>query len=269
MPNYVTNNLKVFGTTAQIKAFRDAVRDPSAKRGDDVFIFDFNRVVPMPTELRGTVSPMRIISEAEYKAQEARLARGELTDIERMMGSPSRSLTKELSDLYKSKYGTDNWYDWACENWGVKWNAGSCSHNGTNGDSIHFETAWAHPEPLFSNMSKRFPDLAFICSYADEDMGSNCGLSAYRNGVFQHMSAQDVGSDFALAFAFVVKYGAGMEDAIAQWVADDCMTKAKANTIRKHAMGDHPMMKIAREMSFSSIEYPVALDQATQLIESK
>ncbi len=266
MPNYVTNNLKVFGTKAQIKAFRDAVRDP---KGDgDARIFDFNRVVPMPEELRGTVSPMRIISEDEYKKQESRLAKGELTDIERMMGSPSRSLTKELSNLYMEKFGANNWYDWACNNWGTKWNAGSCDANGADGDYISFETAWAHPEPLFRNMSKRFPELAFICSYADEDMGSNCGLSAYRNGVFQHMSAENVGSEFALAFAFVVKYGESMEETIAQWIADDCMTNAKANTIRKHAMSDHPMMKIAREMSSISLEENMTLAQ-TQLIESK
>lgn len=64
-------------------------------------------------------------------------------------------------------------------------------------------------------------------------------------------SAEDVGSDFALAFAFVVKYGASMEDIIAQWIADECMTNAKANTIRKHAKSDHPMM---RDLSTISLD---------------
>ena len=255
MPNYVTNNLTIFGTPVQVKAFRDAVRDPKAPNDDDARIFDFNHVVPMPKELRDTVYPMRIISDKEYAEQEARLAKGILSDMERMMGSPSRSLTQALSNEYCKKFGANNWYDWSCQNWGTKWNAGSCHDNDDpEGNFISFQTAWAHPQALFSSMSERFPDLAFVCTYADEDMGSNCGLSAYRNGVFQHMSAESVGADFALAFAFVVLYGDDTESILAEWIADDTITKAKANAVRKAIKSDHPLMKIARDLSTISLD---------------
>ena len=102
---------------------------------------DFNTVVPMPKELQGTVSP-------------------------------SRDNTQEKKDASKNlieKYGSNNWYDWSCENWGTKWNGvsdepysyviGSGDTLFTYGEGIiHFRTAWSYPEGFIEALSKKFPN---------------------------------------------------------------------------------------------------------------
>jgi len=91
---------------------------------------DFNTVVPMPKELLGTVSP-------------------------------SRDDTQEKKDASKNlidKYGSDNWYDWSCENWGTKW----------NGVIIHFRTAWSYPEGFIEALSKKFPNELIEFEWEEE-----------------------------------------------------------------------------------------------------
>jgi len=68
------------------------------------------------------------------------------------------------------------------------------------------------------------------------------------------MSAESVDADFALAFAFVVQYGDDTESILAEWLADDMITKAKANAVRKAIKSDHPLMKIARDLSTISLD---------------
>jgi len=102
---------------------------------------DFNTVIPMPKELKGTVSP-------------------------------NRDDTQEKKDASKNlieKYGSNNWYDWSCENWGTKWNGvsdepysyviGSGDTLFTYGEGIiHFRTAWSYPEGFIEALSKKFPN---------------------------------------------------------------------------------------------------------------
>lgn len=46
-----------------------------------------------------------------------------------------------------------------------------------------FQTAWSMPDPVFKKLSYKFPNLKFIVLYADENIGSNCGISIYASGV--------------------------------------------------------------------------------------
>jgi hypothetical protein len=51
------------------------------------------------------------------------------------------------------------WYAWAHDNWGTKWNA--CDAQFSPNDPEHvlcFETAWSAPEPIFEALAERFPD---------------------------------------------------------------------------------------------------------------
>ena len=68
------------------------------------------------------------------------------------------------------RYGYKDWYDWSIENWGTKWNACDCFDNG---DYIEFETAWSLPHPVYAKLAEITPIRVV---YADEDLGSNCGL---------------------------------------------------------------------------------------------
>ena len=80
---------------------------------------DFNTVIPMPKELKGTVSPNRDDTQEKKDA------------------------SKNLID----KYGSDNWYDWSCENWGTKWNGPFFSFSSSSLDRVTSATG-TKPRPL-------------------------------------------------------------------------------------------------------------------------
>lgn len=65
--------------------------------------------------------------------------------------------------------------------WGTKWNA--CRPTAEpNAGRCQFETAWSCPMGVFVTLSERFPDDAITVSYADEDIGSNCGTFTVLGG---------------------------------------------------------------------------------------
>ena len=73
------------------------------------------------------------------------------------------------------RYGSKDWYDWRIKNWGTKWNASDSSFDEETG-VIEFDTAWSMPENIFRALS-HFTPLRVV--YADEDLGSNCGMEDY------------------------------------------------------------------------------------------
>ena len=73
------------------------------------------------------------------------------------------------------RYGSKDWYDWRIKNWGTKWNASDSSFNEETG-VVEFDTAWSMPENIFRALS-HFTPLRVV--YADEDLGSNCGMEDY------------------------------------------------------------------------------------------
>lgn len=178
MPNHVKNILAIIGVEDAVAKCVAAIKG----EGEDKFI-DFTKINPLPKELEGTRSPMKIVSEEEYNEQEARIAADNITDIERYAGL-SRCLTAELAKQYQDKFGADNWYDWQCNNWGTKWNAYD-QMEGTDSDGNHeitFYTAWSTPEPILQTLSEKYPDLKFSIRYADEDFGSNVGEYTLQDG---------------------------------------------------------------------------------------
>ncbi len=65
--------------------------------------------------------------------------------------------------------------------WGTKWNACQPKAEPENG-RCEFETAWSCPEGVLVKVSERFPDDAITVTYADEDIGSNCGTFTLKAG---------------------------------------------------------------------------------------
>jgi hypothetical protein len=120
-------------------------------KGEDRPI-DFDKIVPMPAELHGTRSPV-----------------------------------EKRDPFLIAKYGSDNWYDWACQNWGTKWNASGSQdvklNEKGNRLTIVFDTAWATPAPVIEALSEKFPDVKINVWYADEDFGSNVGKYGFINGM--------------------------------------------------------------------------------------
>ena len=76
-------------------------------------------------------------------------------------------------------YGAPTWYEWSLMNWGTKWNSYS---NSFNENILGFQTAWAAPHPILEKFSEMYPDITMVHKWADEDIGSNCGMRAYLGG---------------------------------------------------------------------------------------
>lgn len=155
---------------------------------NDLGYFDFDKIIPMPKELRETSSP-------NDKNPEEMIA----------------------------KYGHPCWYSWSIANRDTKWSAydqhlpyeslGCRRWHRTyqggffrgnkervypyrinkkrfkkfvelNGhpERFEFSTAWSVPEKLYYKLSKRFPEITVNVVFADEDLGCNCGEFTLKNG---------------------------------------------------------------------------------------
>jgi hypothetical protein len=71
--------------------------------------------------------------------------------------------------------------DFARKVWGTKWNA--CRPKAdVDAGTCEFETAWSCPMGVLTKISERFPDDEITVTYADEDIGSNCGTFTLKAG---------------------------------------------------------------------------------------
>ena len=79
-----------------------------------------------------------------------------------------------------------NWYDWAVENWGTKWNAyspnqehSSAKYPDNKGDCgevcYNFLTAWAPPTPIVRELQRQYPTLCITLYYEIEGNDKDSG----------------------------------------------------------------------------------------------
>lgn len=180
MPNHVTN-IVTFEGDQTIEAIE-------LMKGETAF--DFNRIIPMPNELVGTISPQR-----EPRRREGESEQEHFLNVEEWRKNQQRLL---------KLYGATDWYDWSIANWGTKWNAYDVS---ANGNEVIFDTAWSSPFPVFVALSKKFLNLKIYVKYADEDIGRNCGHVLFRNGELKQIiwePTQDYNEE-AIRFACDIK----------------------------------------------------------------
>lgn len=197
MPNHVTNIIKIvdLGETALSEIRSHLLNDKS--------LIDFNMIVPSPPCLDDFNPHGGIIDSAKMalglftqpKAEAESLS--DLTDNLALSNACRRMTTEvpaeDFDDILRAiqnykDCGHMMWYDWNCEHWGTKWNAYSQPDNGWPEDTneFKFETAWSHPADLISKLSERLPCVEFLISFADEDLGSNCGQYLIKNGVISN-----------------------------------------------------------------------------------
>ena len=175
MPNHISTNFRVTGPTAEVKRFiKDAVGKDS--------VLSLDSLLPMPSELRMVSSPVKIMTQAEIDKQWAEwkankeVGKTSSFDKDRPFGL---GITKEASDSYKAKYGTDNWYDWAISNWGSKWGVydetewdiTEVEDDGLSSAKIWYQTAWSPVSLAWERISKNYPSLEFFHEFADEGGG--------------------------------------------------------------------------------------------------
>ena len=79
-------------------------------------------------------------------------------------------LGKQYFDNY-IKYGYCNWYNWAVNTWGTKWNVEDSVDVKIIDDNyeINFDTAWTPPYGIIEEYSKLCKDEDFYWEYINED----------------------------------------------------------------------------------------------------
>jgi hypothetical protein len=130
---------------------------------------------PMPSELRDTQSPPRIMTDEEMKEWES----GE-HPLKEMTGRP---ITKAESDRMLKQYGANNWYDWAVDNWGTKW--GTYDHHWDRDTmTLDFCTAWGPmSEDMLERLAQLIPDFDLMMI---EESGDFDYKIASRNGKIKY-----------------------------------------------------------------------------------
>lgn len=174
MPNHCSNRVTVTGPKRLVLAF-------IKKAASDKEPLDFNRLVPMPDELRATKAP------ADDTPETARL---------------------------KAKYGFADWYEWACANWGTKWGAydhedqkwcTSLNKRGPVESSLYYTTAWSPATPFWQEVSRQNPKLTFRHEFAEGGCGF-VGAETFQNG--EMVSSDDfpwdseAGKELAASFGY-------------------------------------------------------------------
>lgn len=184
MPNYVNHRLEIKAPSEErLEEILNSIQSVSKEDGT-VQPIDFNSIDPMPEEL-----------SMEFSLGEEMVARYLVRDLldpvpKRWATEGWNSLTEEQQEKCTPnarkmienilKYGYPNWYDWACDRWGTKWNVLEASREEKN--IILFQTAWSLPDKILKTLSRKFEDTIFKVAYADENIGRNCGVAEYKNG---------------------------------------------------------------------------------------
>lgn len=150
MPNHDTNYVVVIGDTEKIDRF---ILEAFTEEG-----ISFDRIVPMPPELRATVSPTTVV-ETQAEADEINKKHGARAFP---VDEKIAAISVEENARRLAEYGANNWYDWAVINWGTKWGAYSQEDqtrhvvDGKDVLRLVFVTAWCAPTPIFQKIEERW-----------------------------------------------------------------------------------------------------------------
>lgn len=186
MPNWVRTRLRFNGEKNRVAEIKKLVK-PTGKddEGNEYTNgFDFNKVIPMPEELKipssssGEWGMRYLLLNAKHPILWTEDDRSFMERMEKQKEeNPDRfNEDIELGKKYLnniSKYGYKDWYNWSCNNWGTKWGASEVEWVSDN--CVEFETAWSFCHPIAQKLSEMFPDVEIVFCFADEDSGSNTG----------------------------------------------------------------------------------------------
>ena len=147
MPNWCANRVTISGDKEQIDVLIEMLETESQ-------VFDFNKVIPMPEEIKGVQTGLTEISGKQ-------VTRWRIVDNDSIEVPP-----EEMKELVK-RYRADNLYDWAYLHWGTKWNACEALRSRIDDELVqyNFDTAWAPPEPIAAQLTVLFPHVSFTWFY--------------------------------------------------------------------------------------------------------
>jgi len=180
MPNHTANNFTITGPKDTVLAFIERAKDKNPDELDPQEL-SFNSLLPLPKELKGIASPVRIMTQDQidevWAEWNERKSQDKLGAFEKN-GPFGLGLTREQSEELISKYGSCDWYSWCVSNWGTKWNCYDVTEwnvhvrdEYTASATIYYETAWSPATMLWLKVSTEYPDCEFYHEFADEGGG--------------------------------------------------------------------------------------------------
>ena len=202
MPDWTINTLEIIGSD------RDRVKDMLVNKDGRV---DFNLLAPMPESLGidanymnvelVTLGILRGEIDSEHKPSSYRQCVRMLTDNGRikaptpeqaaaMLGYEGDRARKFIETYPKvvhncNEHGHPDWYEWALDNWGVKWNPAASDPTSAMIETVEddgetltivFSTAWQEPLGIIEALRKRIEDgrldamIDWEIEYADGEM---------------------------------------------------------------------------------------------------
>lgn len=214
MPNWVCNHLTIKGENAV-----DVMRSVLTKNeeSDYGYDFDFNKIIPMPEDLKiisGSITrtcaklylnaiaedaPAYVkYAERYVKAFDKDYLLTEQEQIDKMNDAlkyrdyPNNVLLfSNKADIYAygkrvldnvAEYGAKDWYDWSIKNWGSKWNAANTQINDLNKADIYFDTAWSPVPAVIEKLAALHPNCQFEYEFAEEQAGFYAGFMLCEDG---------------------------------------------------------------------------------------
>ena len=170
MPNWCENKVTISSQDENlIKQIGKELKEDfsevvNGKTVTGTVLFSFQKLLPMPEEIRNTNSPNHIVATEKEAAAYNEEHKGEI------FFRPAQ--TQAQVDAIQEKYGVTNWYDWAVKNWGTKWDL--------NADSVHvvledeliytFNTAWGPPVGIYHALVAKYPDAHISWFYNEPGM---------------------------------------------------------------------------------------------------
>ena len=141
MPNWCNNSITITGP-------KDTIADlwKRAKTAQDGDFGLLQAMVPMPEALRGTTSPTPQEGQANYKGEQPMID------------------------------GATNWYDWAVNNWGTKWDVSDeglefeDTEDGYATISGWFDSAWAPPVQAYNTYLEQNREVSLVSFYEEGGM---------------------------------------------------------------------------------------------------
>lgn len=191
IPNWTSNKI----------ICKKSIGDKILIKDNDKYIFDFNKLIPMPQELQveagssGEKGLMYLYIKSKNDLEKIEINKAYKStnlmsndiyrdswfeDIEdnfdKYKNDESFKDSISLGEKYLSNYkkhGYCHWYDWCNANWGTKWNVEDevdVSYNDKADEyEINFCTAWSIPVGIVKKYSELCNDDEFYWEYQDED----------------------------------------------------------------------------------------------------
>lgn len=204
MANDVMTVMEVSGDGSDIEEFVGMVDGGEGRR------LAFNNIVSMPSELDGSVSPVRVVCQGEIDVnrdlyiKEMRY-KGVSEEKLSKLGVYMFGISPETNQRLLEEYGANSWYDWCVLNWGTKWSAYNTGEweMGDGIAKIWYATAWSPATRFLEQASEKFPNLTFKHIFADE-CGGFVGYEIIKNGDVIESESVEWDSDEGIALRKLV-----------------------------------------------------------------